>query len=226
MIIAFYRYITASAALGGILICLLLSPPCGLADIYRYVDENQVVHLTNVPTGPKFRLLIKDKPFKTNGDPYPAYAEPYDSLIMEAAAKYGVDCNLVKAIIKVESNFNHRAISRKGAKGLMQLMPRTAEILGVTDCFHPGTNIDGGIRYLSYLIGIYNGNLPLALAAYNAGEGAVARYGDIPPYAETRNYVRQVIGNYERYRRKLKPASVREISVNHRDGNSKRYDSF
>ena len=119
-----------------------------------------------------------------------------------------MDGALVKAVIKAESNFNHRAVSRKGAKGLMQLMPRTALMLGVNDCFLPEDNIDGGIRYLSYLIGLYNGDLSLALAAYNAGEGAVSQYGSIPPYADTRAYVRQVLQHYERYRKEKAKVSV------------------
>jgi soluble lytic murein transglycosylase-like protein len=124
----------------------------------------------------------------------------YDSLIAEAALKYRVDFALVKAVIKAESNFNHKAVSKKGAKGLMQLMPKTASILKVNDCFHPEDNIIGGIRHLGYLIDLFNGDIPLALAAYNAGEGAVARYGGVPPYSETRIYIRRVLDNYERYR--------------------------
>jgi soluble lytic murein transglycosylase-like protein len=124
----------------------------------------------------------------------------YDSLIAEAASKYRVDFALVKAVIKAESNFNHKAVSKKGAKGLMQLMPKTASILRVNDCFHPEDNIVGGIRHLGYLIDLFNGDIPLALAAYNAGEGAVARYQGIPPYPETRIYIRRVLDNYESYR--------------------------
>jgi soluble lytic murein transglycosylase-like protein len=149
--------------------------------------------------------VLREAPPNLRSMPSPFDPAPYNTLIMETADKYGVDWNLVKAIIKVESNFNSKAVSRKGAKGLMQLMPRTASMLGVNDCFHPETNIDGGIRYLSYLTGLYHGNLLLALAAYNAGERAVAKYGGMPPYAETRTYVRLVLDNYELYRKK--PAS-------------------
>jgi soluble lytic murein transglycosylase-like protein len=119
-----------------------------------------------------------------------------------------VDHALVKAVIKAESNFNSKAVSRKGAKGLMQLMPRTASSLQVSDCFHPEDNIDGGVRYLRYLMNVYDGNLPLALAAYNAGEKAVARYRGIPPYAETKTYVRRVMRYYEEYNRKSAPTSL------------------
>jgi soluble lytic murein transglycosylase-like protein len=121
---------------------------------------------------------------------------------------YGVDHTLVKAVIKAESNFNSKAVSRKGAKGLMQLMPRTASSLRVNDCFHPEDNIDGGVRYLRYLINVYDGNLPLTLAAYNAGEKAVARYRGIPPYPETQTYVRRVMRFYEEYSRKASTTNL------------------
>jgi hypothetical protein len=178
-----------------------LIQPYTAADVYQYVDDKQVIHLTNVPAGPKYRVLIKERSFDFS--PVPD-SGPFYELIAWTADQYGVDGDLVKAIIKAESNFNHKAISKKGAKGLMQLMPKTARNLGVDDCFHPGANIDGGIRHLSYLISLYDGDLPLALAAYNAGEGAVAKYRGIPPYTETRTYVRQVLDFYDRYRRAAK----------------------
>ena len=176
--------------------CLQLTFP-SMADVYRYVDKNGIVHFSNFPMSPKFKVDIREAPvhFLLGTD----FTE-YDSLIAEVARKYRVDFALVKAVIKAESNFNHRAVSKKGAKGLMQLMPRTASVLGVNDCFHPEDNIVGGIRHLGYLIDLFNGNIPLALAAYNAGEGAVTRYRGIPPYPETRIYIRRVLNNYERYR--------------------------
>ena len=168
------------------------------ADVYQYVDDQQVIHLTNVPTGPKYRVLIKER--SLHSYPLPASGPIYE-LIAWTAGKYGVDSDLVKAVIKAESNFNVKAVSPKGARGLMQLMPKTASSLGVNDCFHPGDNVDGGIRYLSYLMNLYAGDLSMALAAYNAGEGAVAKYRGVPPYAETRTYVRQVLTFYERYKK-------------------------
>ncbi len=124
----------------------------------------------------------------------------YDDLIAKTSEKYRVDSALVKAIIKAESNFNHRAVSPVGARGLMQLMPATAATLQVKDSFHPENNIDGGVRYLRYLMNLFNGNLPLVLAAYNAGENAVLRYNNrIPPYQETQTYVRRVLDYFNRY---------------------------
>jgi soluble lytic murein transglycosylase-like protein len=189
----------------GLSVILSFAPSNSIADVYQYIDDQQVIHLTNVSPGPKYRVLIKEQP----SGAYLGYdIGPFHELIAWTADRYGVDGDLVKAVIKAESNFNHRAVSKKGAKGLMQLMPKTAVSLGVNDCFHPGDNIDGGIRYLSYLVSLYNGDLTLALAAYNAGEGAVAKYRGIPPYAETRSYVRQVLNFYERYKKSTKNKSL------------------
>ncbi len=170
--------------------------PC-FADIYKYVDENGVLHFTNVPTDGRFKFLMKEKRVQFRLGPG---FEKYDALIWRAAEKHKVDYALVKAVIKAESNFNPLAVSRVGAKGLMQLMPRTAYALQVNDSFHPEENIEGGVRYLRYLLNVFKGDLPLALAAYNAGEGAVSRYKGIPPYPETRTYIRRVGRFYEQYK--------------------------
>ncbi|MBL8111791.1 MAG: lytic transglycosylase domain-containing protein, partial [Acidobacteria bacterium] len=118
-------------------------------------------------------------------------ATPFDETIHTCSRAHGIDPGLVKSVMLIESNFNPRAVSRKGARGLMQLMPATARRFGVTNAFDPHENIRGGTAYLAWLLGNFNGNVHLALAGYNAGEGAVARYGGVPPYAETQEYVRR-----------------------------------
>ncbi|PYP83462.1 MAG: lytic transglycosylase [Candidatus Angelobacter sp. Gp1-AA117] len=123
-------------------------------------------------------------------------SEAVDKAVEEAASRHGVDPNLVRAIIRVESNFNPHAVSRKGAMGLMQLMPQTARSMNVTNAFDPSQNVDAGVRHLKSLLEDYNGNLELSLAAYNAGSTAVKKSRGIPPYAETRNYVSKITGLY------------------------------
>jgi hypothetical protein len=183
-----------------LLICIgLAMPQDASADIYKYVDEEGVLHLTNVPSeiNAKYVLVLREKPvhFMAGTD-----ITKYDHLINRAADKYKIDSSLIKAVIKAESNFNHQAVSPVGARGLMQLMPTTANYLQVADSFHPENNIEGGVRYLRYLLNLYHENLPLALSAYNAGEGAVSRYNNqIPPYRETQTYVKRVMSHYNRY---------------------------
>jgi soluble lytic murein transglycosylase-like protein len=121
----------------------------------------------------------------------------FADLINKAAQKYGVNPQLVNAVIKAESNFNPRATSYCGAAGLMQLMPATARSLGVTDIYDPAQNIEGGVKFLSGLLSHFHGNTQLAVAAYNAGPGAVDRYGGIPPYSETQTYVKRVMGYFQ-----------------------------
>jgi soluble lytic murein transglycosylase-like protein len=117
-------------------------------------------------------------------------------MINTACGRHGIDPALVHAIVKVESDFNPYALSRKGAMGLMQLMPQTAVVMNVGNSFNPNDNIDGGVKYLRYLIDRYEGNLPLALAAYNSGETAVKKFGTIPPFPETQNYVQRIMKIY------------------------------
>ncbi len=127
---------------------------------------------------------------------YVRAAQEIDAAIDEAAVRHNVDPSLVRALIKVESNFNPNAVSRKGAMGLMQLMPQTARQLNVTNPFDPEQNVDAGVRHLKQLMESFGGDVKLSLAAYNAGAGAVSRSGGVPHFAETRNYVRRITGLY------------------------------
>jgi soluble lytic murein transglycosylase-like protein len=181
--------------IGGMLGFGLSFPSLSWAEIYKYVDENGVVHFTNVPDK-RYNLVLKKGwvQFRLG-----ANFDQYDSEIRESSKRYGVEYALVKAVIKAESNFDSQAISRAGAKGLMQLMPGTADALGVNDSFHPPDNIEAGVRYLRYLLDLFGGNLQLALAAYNAGEEAVFRYNGIPPYQETQIYVQRVMQYFQNY---------------------------
>ncbi len=185
----------------GLMIWAVLPHHAVNADIYKYVDEEGGIHLTNVPSDvdARYVLLMRETPvhFNLGKD-----INRYDDLIGKFAQKYNVDSALVKAVIKAESNFNQQAVSRVGARGLMQLMPATASLLRVDDSFHPEKNIEGGVRYLRYLLNVYNHNVRLALAAYNAGEGAVTKYANrIPPYRETQQYVERVMNYFEKYSR-------------------------
>jgi soluble lytic murein transglycosylase-like protein len=130
-----------------------------------------------------------------------APSEAYEAIIQEAAAEYGLDANLIRAVMQTESAFHPYAVSRAGAEGLMQLMPALADEMGVSDSFDPRENIMGGARYLKRLLDYHNGNLDLALASYNAGPGNVERYGGIPPFRETRKYVKTIKALYARARR-------------------------
>ena len=182
-----------------LLIVNFVFPSLSLTDIYKYVDKEGVIHLTNVPTdvNARYVLVLREKRVQFN---LGQDAKMYDHLITKAAKKYNIDSALIKAIIKAESNFNPRAVSPVGARGLMQLMPATASSLEVQDSFHPENNIEGGVRYLRYLLNLFHGDLPLVLAAYNAGEGVVARYNNsIPPYQETQTYIQQVLNYFNKY---------------------------
>ncbi len=171
------------------------------ADIERRVDENGVIVISS---GPKTSTKASARSNRARphlpSDRSSGRLTRYDETIAQAAALYHLPAELIRAVMQVESNFDPRAISPVGAQGLMQLMPFTAERMMVTDIMDPRQNIFGGARYLRILANMFNGDIHLTVAAYNAGEGAVIRYGGIPPYEETRNYVVKVLENYQRYR--------------------------
>jgi soluble lytic murein transglycosylase-like protein len=175
------------------------------AEIYMYRDQQGVLHFSNAPADPGYqrwapstagfrvssRVLAQDR----------ARRKAFDPIIAEAAQRNRVDPALVKAVIRAESDFVPFARSPKGALGLMQLMPATARLHNVWSVFEPKDNIEGGVRHLRLLLEQYNGNVRLALAAYNAGDGAVERHGGIPPYPETIEYLDRVLRFREQYLR-------------------------
>jgi soluble lytic murein transglycosylase-like protein len=171
----------------------LLASPL-YADIYVYVDNNGVLHFTNVPTASRnYRVYLKERPKKTMVS---NLTDLYDHAISEASKRHGVSFSLLKALIKAESDFNPRAVSRAGARGLMQLMPDNIKTLKIKNPFDPKENIMGGAQYLKNLINRFGGKLPLALAAYNAGPGVVEQYQRIPPFKETQDFVQEVMKYY------------------------------
>jgi soluble lytic murein transglycosylase-like protein len=167
------------------------------ADIYSYIDSQGVLHFSNVPTSAQYTVYIKERSARSLG----YTTNRYDHLITGASTRQGVSFSLLKALIKAESNFNPEAVSRAGAKGLMQIMPANIKDLKIKDPFDPRENIMGGARYLKKLIKRFNGELPLALAAYNAGPSVVERHQGIPPIKETEEFVEKVLKYYAIYRR-------------------------
>jgi soluble lytic murein transglycosylase-like protein len=182
-----------------------------MADIYSFKDANGVVHFTNIPNGDKrYRLIRKEEntsQYARAAAGMPHYSLPtaelirrYSPLIETASKHHGVEVALVHAVITAESGYNPSAVSRAGARGIMQLMPDTAKRFGVQNIMDPQENIHGGVKYLRELLTMFNGNKELAVAAYNAGENAVIRHGNrIPPYAETTHYVPKVLGLYRKF---------------------------
>jgi soluble lytic murein transglycosylase-like protein len=194
---------TLRAALTGA--ALSLATAAGHADIYKTVGPDGVISFTSSPKGGKLyardskRAAPSAQPFMPS-DTSPERFTRYDLHIQQAAVLYQIPVELVRAVIKVESDFDPRAVSTANARGLMQLVPPTAERMMVTDIFDPRQNIFGGVRYLRVLANLFNGDLELTIAGYNAGENAVIRHGGIPPYAETQDYVARVLSYYRHYR--------------------------
>lgn len=194
-----------------LLSCLLLATTAH-ADIYSHIDKDGVVHFTNIPRpGRKWKRVMKTGPGKARvvharrrRSSLPADRRSrYDQHIRHAAALYHMPEALVRAVIHVESDYDPRAVSRVGAGGLMQLMPKTARGMGVTQIFDPRQNIFGGTRFLRVLANRFSGDLVLTIASYHAGAGAVGKYRGIPPYQTTQRYVRMVLARYYAYRRLL-----------------------
>ena len=169
------------------------------ADIYMYIDANGVMHFTNTPTSNEheYKVYVKER---TSISKKFSATNKYDHFISNASEQTGVDSRLLKAMIKAESDFDPRAISKKGAMGLMQIMPENFKMLDLENPFDPLQNIRAGARYFQQLYKRFNGKLALSLAAYNAGPTAVDRYKRIPPYQETEEYVRRVLRYYRTFK--------------------------
>jgi soluble lytic murein transglycosylase-like protein len=206
----------------GVLLCYLLMAFCAAvttaADVYSFRDNGGAVYYTNVPGEGrhKVRLPMRDREGSAkkeltyrNAPSFPERSSFADA-IASASENYAVDPYLISAVIKAESNFNPRAVSLKGAAGLMQLMPGTARDMGVADSFDPEENINGGTRYLSLLLDAFDDNLPLALAAYNAGPARVAEQMRIPPIPETRTYIERVLQYYKSLRSEMSYGRARD----------------
>ncbi|UCH50170.1 MAG: lytic transglycosylase domain-containing protein [Betaproteobacteria bacterium] len=182
------------------------------ADIFRYVDRNGDVHYTNVPNDSRYKIHrrvdetnpITNTLAKEIRHYGPRVRQRYEEDILAAAKESNVDPALIHAVISAESGYNPFARSRKGAAGLMQLMPETARRFGARNRLDPAQNIRAGVRYLRTLMDLFDNDLELVLAAYNAGENAVIRFGHrVPPYSETMTYVPRVLEYYKRYRTRL-----------------------
>jgi soluble lytic murein transglycosylase-like protein len=201
------RRIQLWSALTSVLVTGLCLLHPALADIYSYTASDGTVSLSNVPADDRYKIVVHapvigPAPADTGVVP-PTIAQKahYDRIVNEVAKTYGLDSALLHAVISVESSYRSNAVSRKGAAGLMQLMPVLARHYGVADPLDPVQNLHGGAKHLRHLLKAYKNDVSLALAAYNSGETAVARHGKrIPPFRETTNYVPRVLGFYRKYR--------------------------
>ncbi len=182
-----------SFAIGVVLILFIIDVSSG--DIYRYQDKNGVWHFTNIKSDKRYKLYIRTS-LKEPAD----YIRDYRTIINQASRRFGIESSFIKAVIKAESDFDYKAVSRKGARGLMQLMPETMDQMEVKDPFNPEENIFGGTRYLSLLLERFNNDKKLALAAYNAGPERVEEYQGVPPFPETKSFISKVLNYYFQYR--------------------------
>jgi len=202
----FFPHTAWKTALTGLFSVLLVFGSCvssfAVGDIYKYIDENGVSHFTNVPTDSSYQysLFIKEITQKPALTLSRYSSNVFDAMITEASQKHGVSFPLLKAVIKVESDFNPRAVSRAGALGLMQIMPENAKAFRMRDPFDPRENILTGTQYFRGLLERFNGKLHLALAAYNAGPTVVDRYNSIPPIKETEDYVERVMKYFQLFK--------------------------
>jgi len=198
MVSSLFRRI--STVLPFLFVATCIVAPLLHADIYMYVDEDGVYNFTDTPPSESYKLFLKErkpkpKPKKKTG------TEKYDQYISEASRKHGISIPLLKAVMKVESDFNPKAVSKKGATGLMQIMPQNYELLQIKDPFNPRESIMGGAWYLSQLLDRFDGNVKLALAAYNAGPRTVERSRSIPPIKETVEYVKKIMKYYALFKK-------------------------
>lgn len=182
-----------SFAIGVVIILFIIDVSSG--DIYRYQDKNGIWHFTNIKSDKRYKLYIRTS-LKKPAD----YIREYSTIINQASRRFGIESSLIKAVIKAESDFDYKAVSRKGARGLMQLMPKTMDQMEVKDPFNPEENIFGGTRYLSLLLERFNNDKKLALAAYNAGPERVEEYQGVPPFPETKSFISKVLNYYFQYR--------------------------
>lgn len=204
------RFAPQLAVALGLALAAALTPSEARADIYSWTDADGVQHFENKPNNPNAKLVVKASAPRNVAragvtavapqDRDPSRYTRYEEWMRQAATLYQIPMELVRAVVKVESDYDPRAVSVAGARGLMQLMPETAERLLVRDINDPRDNIFGGVRYLRILANMFHGDLELTVAAYNAGEDAVMRHGGIPPFAQTRDYVVRVTKYYRRYR--------------------------
>jgi soluble lytic murein transglycosylase-like protein len=200
-----YIFLMAKIFFTGMFVLLTALASASYGGIYKYVDDNGVTYYTNTPESAKHgKVRSVRKDYSNTND--------YSEIIHSVSSKYDIEPSLIRAVITVESNWNYNAVSDKGAMGLMQLMPSTARELAVRNPFDPEENIDGGTRYLRFLLDKFN-DLPLALAAYNAGPGTVESHGGIPSITETKQYVNKVLSIYNGKPYNNRPTRIYKVTL-------------